>query len=259
MSAAFSPAADRAAPAVDFVIAGAQKAGTTALHAFLREHPALFIPERKEIHFFDDETLDWSAPDHRRYEAWFADNAAGRRAGEATPIYMFWPPALARIAAYNPAMKLIISLRRPADRAHSHWVMERQRGHETLPFAEAIRAGRARIHQSAWAMRRFSYVERGLYCDQVRRARALFSPAQVLLVEHRDLAERPDAVLDTITDFLGVARFTHYPARRIVRPPVTGPAQDPMEPRDRQYLEDLYADDMNALMTLSGRDLPSLR
>ena len=38
---------------VGFVVAGAQKGGTTALDYYLREHPELCLPQRKELHFFD--------------------------------------------------------------------------------------------------------------------------------------------------------------------------------------------------------------
>ena len=45
----------------------------------------------------------------------------GRLRGEATPIYLYWPNSLERIATYNPAMKLIVLLREPVSRAWSHW------------------------------------------------------------------------------------------------------------------------------------------
>ena len=49
---------------IDFIIAGVQKGGTTALHTFLSQHPQIFLPQRKELHFFDNERLKWSCPDY---------------------------------------------------------------------------------------------------------------------------------------------------------------------------------------------------
>ena len=97
---------------VSFLIAGVQKAGTTALFDYLSEVPGLELPAVKEAHFFDDEErIDWAAPDYAPYHALFG--APDRCWGEATPIYLYWPNALERIRAYNPAMKLILLFRDP--------------------------------------------------------------------------------------------------------------------------------------------------
>ncbi|MBX9700198.1 MAG: sulfotransferase domain-containing protein, partial [Acetobacteraceae bacterium] len=106
-------------------VAGVQKAGTTTLFAHLRRHPGLVAPTaEKELHVFDDETIDWRAPiDWSRLHARFP---AERRCGlrfEATPITLFWPPALARIRAYNPAARIILIFRDPIGRAVSQWRM----------------------------------------------------------------------------------------------------------------------------------------
>jgi hypothetical protein len=82
--------------------------------------------------------------------------------GEATPIYMYWPNAMERICRYNAAAKLILCLRHPAYRAHSHWRMEIMRSAETLSFENAIsRAGRRRVRNAEGGVHRvYSYVER---------------------------------------------------------------------------------------------------
>src|SRR5215213_9890075 len=96
-------------PLVSFLIAGVQKAGTTALFDYLGDYADVALSTVKEVHFFDDEAQDWASPDYRAYHALF-DDPAGRPCGEATPIYCYWPASLERIAAYNPAMKLILVL-----------------------------------------------------------------------------------------------------------------------------------------------------
>ena len=42
---------------LDFIVAGAQKSGTTALHYFLKRNPQIALPDRQELHFFDDEEI----------------------------------------------------------------------------------------------------------------------------------------------------------------------------------------------------------
>ena len=137
----------RQQPQVNFLIAGAQKGGTTALFDYLAGFPDIAMPGTKELHFFDCEAQDWDAPDYAAYHERFP-NPAGRPCGEATPIYSYWPNSLERIATYNPAMRLILVLRDPVQRAWSHWRMEYARGPETEPFAWCIREGRQRLFAS---------------------------------------------------------------------------------------------------------------
>ena len=50
-------------PRVNFLIAGVQKGGTTALFDYLGDYPDVGLSDVKEVHFFDDEAQDWAAPD----------------------------------------------------------------------------------------------------------------------------------------------------------------------------------------------------
>ena len=98
------------------MVIGSQKAGTTALFDYLSDDPRLNLSRDKEVHFFDDESQDWSSPDYAVYHARFDLTRPGLM-GEATPIYVFWPESMERLAAYNPDARLILMLRDPAHRA----------------------------------------------------------------------------------------------------------------------------------------------
>lgn len=236
-------------PPVRFLGIGAQKAGTTALHHYLGAHPDIEMPAaRKELHFFDDEGVDWRRPDYGAYHGWFGD--PGKVWGEVTPIYMFWPPALERIRAYNPDVRLIILLRDPVERAWSGWRMHRRLGHETLDFAEAIRTGRERLGQSETALRRFSYVERGFYGAQLERVFSLFPRDQVFIEESRNLDQAPDGVLARLWAFLDLPDpGPVQPQRRFVSAPDGLPR--PSE-ADVDHLRGVYADDDALLRRLAG-------
>ena len=126
---------------VDFIIAGTQKGGTSALDAYLRLDPQICLPHKvKEVHFFEaDPLFDTGEPDYRLYHAFFKPRSWHRLVGEATPGYMYCEDVPRRIHAYNPDMKIILSLRNPIDRAFSHWNMNKKRGFEPLSFGDAIR------------------------------------------------------------------------------------------------------------------------
>ena len=97
-------------PEVSFLVAGVQKGGTTALFHYLDELPGVQMAPAKEVHFFDDEDQDWGAPDYAGFHAAFPEKDHRPR-GEATPIYLYWPKSLERIARYNSAMRLVLLFR----------------------------------------------------------------------------------------------------------------------------------------------------
>jgi hypothetical protein len=240
------------APRVDFLIAGVQKGGTTALFQYLAEAPDVALADPKEVHFFDDDGQDWAAANYAAYEAHFPP-PDGRPRGEATPIYLYWKDGLERIAAYNPAMKLVILLRDPVQRAWSHWRMEYARGAETEPFAWCIREGRQRLFRAdLWGYHReYSYVERGFYGEQLERAVALFGRERLLVVKSDELRSDPGPVLVDVRRFLGLGPGEPPRPREIhVGQDIEYPSQ--LTDEDVAFLRSLYANDDRRLKALTG-------
>jgi hypothetical protein len=237
---------------VDFVIAGVQKAGTSALEKYLRQHPQLCFPDVKELHFFDDERVFAAArPDYRSYHAHFHARPQHLLLGEATPIYAYWHDAPRRIWQYNPAMKLIVVLRNPIDRAYSHWNMQRQRGKEPLWFGEAIRCEAERCRAALpWQHRLYSYVDRGFYVEQLRRLQRFFPPAQLLVLRQEAVRREPAASLAEVCRFLGIEAL-----------PATQPHvvhargyEEPLPDADWEYLRGVYEAEIAALERLMNWD-----
>ena len=235
---------------VSLIVAGVQKGGTTALFDHLRDLPGIGVSRIKETHFFDDETgVDWSAPDYDRYHALFPDDALVN--AEATPIYLYWPHALARIRAYHPAMKIVVILRDPVERAWSHWRMEYARGLETEPFAWCIRDGRARVARGDPAApghhRIFSYVERGFYAQQIRRLLVIFPPEQLRVYASDRLRIDPDPVVRDLCDFVGIAAPVQPVLPRVSHVGRSLSYPSTLDAGDITLLQDLYAEDVAAL------------
>jgi len=242
---------------VGFLVAGVQKAGTTALFDYLTEIEGLELPAVKEAHFFDDEDrVDWSAPDYAPYHALFAD--PGCLWGEATPIYLYWPNALERIHNYNPALKLILLFRDPTERAWSHWKMEYARGKESEPFAWCIREGRARMAEASpypGFHRVYSYVERGFYGRQLARALSLFPRAQLLLIGSNQLKRDPDATIGRVCDFLGVSRPKGAILPRISRAAADIDYPATMSAEDVTFLQRHFNEEVARFNQLAGGKL----
>ena len=207
-------------PLLDFMIVGAQKGGTGALHRFLSRHPEIGMSSTKEVHLFDspEYSPEWSpAQIDERYRPFFRDGEAARVRGESTPIYLFFPEIARELRRYNPELKLIVLLRDPVERAISHYYMEWNRDWERLPLwrallAEPLRLRRCRdprAHRSA--MRVGSYRARGLYSRQLRNLYRVFDRDRVLVLRSRDLRERHDDTLRRVFAFLGVSEEARIP------------------------------------------------
>lgn len=199
---------------VDFLIAGAQKGGTTALARFLAAHPSLCVAPAKELHVFDDPALanlDWGSADAAlRLRASFPNFAGQARVGEASPTSMYLPGVAERIRRYNPGMKLILLLREPADRAVSHYAHSRRHRAEWLPFPLALWLEARRLWRDradlGWrsSLRWHSYVDRGQYSRQLLELTRCFPREQLLLLKTEDLANGHDECLRRVFRFLEV-------------------------------------------------------
>lgn len=98
----------------DFVLAGAMRSGSSSLFRYLNDHPAIFMPAEKELHYFDrglDRGLDW-------YRERFQAAAPGQLLGEATPGYLASEDALSRMVETLPDVRVLMVLRDPVSRAY---------------------------------------------------------------------------------------------------------------------------------------------
>jgi hypothetical protein len=191
---------------LDFIVAGAQKSGTTALNYYLRRHPQIVLPIKKELHFFDkDELFAGGNVSYEPLHEMFRPARPGCIAGENTPIYLYWRPALPRIREYNPAMKFIVILRNPIERAFSQWNMQRTRRAEPLDFLEAVEAEPRRIAAAApKQLRKFSYVDRGRYAEQLERAFRLFPRERFLVIKYEEFRARQREMVEAVFRFFNL-------------------------------------------------------
>lgn len=246
-----------ARPLPDFLIVGAQKAGTTALYAYLRWHPRITGPSWKEVSFFDrhyGRGVAW-------YRGHFPARRSGRLIGEASPGYLFHPLAPQRAKATVPAARLIALLRDPVDRALSHYHHEVALGREPLSFEEALDAEAERTRREAERMVRepgyfshawwdHAYLARGRYAEQLERWLAVFPREQLLVVASEELAADPGGTYGRVLEFLGAPGHALRSYPRVYK-------QDygEMAPGTRRRLEEHFADPNARLYELLGRDL----
>ncbi len=247
------PLARRKVGRVDFTVAGVQKAGTTALHYFLARHPHIALPRDQALHFFDKEEYFEEEPDYEILHRNFDPGWRWRIAGEVTADYVYYRPALERMARYNPAMKLIISLRNPTSRAFSHWNMRRAKGREPLEFLEAIQRDQEQIGSEK--LRGNAHLERGFYAGQIERVFDLFPRPQVLIIKYEDFRANHARTLDGIFDFLGVHRLPGLKNKE----QNAGPYQRKITAEEREHVSAIFEEDIGRLEALLGWDCSDWR
>lgn len=249
---------------VSVFVCGVQKGGTTSLHAYFCEHKQLSPGKRKELHFFDKEKRNWKKTAYKRLHEFFPEDDGDRLRFDITPIYGYWPSSIERIKVYNPSAKLIYLFRDPFERAWSQFCMETARKKETLSFAEAIRGGRERLKALpplSPKQRIFSYVERGFYGAQVRRALASFPREQLLFLRSDDFSKDYMGTLRQVSEFLGIAPFVDTGSKRKNKRPKVEGLVEPTE-ADRALVAGILREDLVEFSRLTGLDIshwPSMK
>ena len=189
----------------NFLGIAAVKAGSTSIYRYLGEHPEIYVSPVKETNFFAYEgqrERRFRIRSWREYEAQFVGVAGEAAVGEFSPQYVNYPRAAARIAEALPDVRLLASLRSPADRAYSCWLGSVKNGLESEAAETAIRPGSL-------------YVERGFYRQKLEPFLALFPQERIRIVLFEDLARDAATVMAGIYEFLGVdARFVPDVSRR---------------------------------------------
>jgi hypothetical protein len=250
-----------------FLVIGAQKAGTSSLYWYLREHPAILCASPKEVHYFDHAYQQGSG----WYVAHFplAPRAAVARrrvdlppvVGEVTPAYLFNPLVPERVRAFDPAMKLIAILRDPVTRAYSQYHMQLRQGRETRSFedalaheASALPAELERIlsdpSASSETAQRLAYVRRGRYAEQLERWLEFFPREQLFVLTSDELRADPADAMSRIAHFLDIPEYRSatYAMSGVKKYP-------PMDPATTEHLARIFETDNRRLELLVGRAL----
>jgi hypothetical protein len=193
---------------LDFLVCGAQKSGTSALDRYLRAHDEICMPDGiKELHFFDDDQFfEAKKISYSKYHKHFKRQSSHKIAGEVTPSYMFVGEAVKRIWEYNSAIRLVVILRSPIERAYSQWNMRKRSGREALSFDECIKREMSCAKEGMYYRKaRATLISRGFYCEQIRRLLYFFPRSSLHIIRNEDLRNSPNDTMKEIYEFLGVS------------------------------------------------------
>jgi hypothetical protein len=177
-----------------FLLIGAQKAGTTALASFLRQHPEVCFSQPKETWFFDrryERGIEWLAS---HFKHWNGEPAIG----EGTARLLANREAPFRIYDHIPDVQLLCILRNPIERAFSQYYFYLYTGKTDTnkSFGELIRRQDTKLGRDL--------VNQGRYIDHLRRYEEVFGRDQLTIVFHQTFRQNPALVLQVLYEAIGV-------------------------------------------------------
>lgn len=193
-------------PLPTFIVIGVAKAGTTSFFRYLDQHPQVFVYPEKGTNFFGyEDARDWRWHDegeppllrhfHVRtfegYEDAFSGVTDEIAIGEVSPQYFRCPTAAERIHNHLPDVKLIASLRNPAERAFSGFLMRTRRGEPVGSAYEELTAESSHVRES-------------FYFRRLKRFYDAFPREQVKIYVFEEFKREPERVMEDMLEFIGV-------------------------------------------------------
>jgi hypothetical protein len=208
---------------MDFFLIGQPKAGTTAIHEMLSQHPRIFMSRPKEPQFFaadmkrrfDPEGWPVLPQSLDEYLALFADASPDQLRGDASTLYMPSRVAAAQIAEFNPDARVVAVVREPASLLRSlHLQTLGDRNEDERDLRRALeleperRAGRM-IPETCYRPQELLYSDHPRYVEQLRR----FAGLETLVLAYDDLRADNNAAVNRILRFLGLEEIEVEPVR----------------------------------------------
>lgn len=213
-------------PKPDFFLVGAPKSGTTAMYEYLRAHPHLCLPERKELRYFgsDLDIRDRHALTPDEYLAYFAGCGEARRIGTAYVWYLFSKAAASEIAAFSPDATIVVMLRNPVEMLPALHAEHLSNGNEDISDftaaldAEADRRAGRRIPQHAHLPQGLLYSEVPRYTEQLERYYRAFGRERVHVILYDDFRDDTEGAYRALLERLGVDPSLGSPSYEVINP-----------------------------------------
>lgn len=188
------------------VCVGAAKAGTTSLHALMRQHPQVCATNVKETDFFHDEKLYARGYSDYR-QRYFTERADAPVLFEANPIYMYATGCIERIQSCAPDARIVVILRNPVDRAFSQYAYRMRYRRYSESFVEMCRKEAERIKHDEQSRLEYGCLDRSRYAVQLRKIYEYVPPERVyVMVFERFIADQ-EGEFNKLLDWLGLQRI----------------------------------------------------
>lgn len=269
---------------IDFLIIGAQKAGTSSLMRFLERNPEHFFVAKRECHFWNKDNKYNDPEGFTQYMSNFSECRPNQIVGEKSPSYLVNDKVAERVASRFPKIKLIAILRDPADRAYSAYLHGRRVGaiSKSISFGDAIQN-----YKEFQGVPFGDVISQGFYAKNLKPFYEQFLREQILIIDFAEMVANPNHTLREVLEFLlpsgivqdmdfefelpkvNVARKSTFPefvrwvrTRKYLSTPVknwisgktfTKIPNSTMSDAEREFLDELFEESKRDLEQLTGK------
>ena len=280
----------------DFFIVGGSRCGTTSLYAYLKQHADIFLPKRKEPHYYSSQSNPlpyWLLPlksinTKEDYLQLFEDSKEGMIVGEASATYLMNLDVPKLIFEDNPNAKIIISLRNPIDRTYTAYLAQYRSGNENSSFGKSIRRDFSSI--TGEELQRQSILNSDYY-EYVNNYYHYFPKEHIKIIIFEEFIKNPQQTMKELLHFLNLSTdinikyeqhnefkfpknqisksilsnkfivnisFALIPAkiRHYIFRQLVTRTKPLMLEKDRDFLKEKYIDGVKKLESLLNRNLP---
>ena len=198
----------------NFLVIGAPKCGTTSLYYYLKQHPDIFLPVQKELHYFsykslsqnsngpgDEVVLRGLCASQNEYYKHYDEVKLEKAIGDISPSYLYYGMH-EEIKKELGAVKIVVMLRNPIDKAFSQYMHMVRDQREILPFFDALMEETKRADMN-WSDI-WRYAESSLYSNKLKSFIRCFGRQNVHIVIFDDLISDPRGVTFDVLEFLGL-------------------------------------------------------
>lgn len=189
----------------DFFIVGAPKCGTTAMNYYLGQHPEIFVPRMKEIHYFGSDLYVNRDMSLESYLSIFEEATDEKRVGETSVLYLSSKLAPQEIKQFNPEAQIIVMLRNPVEKLYSDHSYAIYREREDVADVEAALHAEEERRKAVHGPRKPRYRETLKYTEQLQRYVDVFGWESIHVIIYDDFAADTLGTYQRALEFLGVA------------------------------------------------------
>lgn len=252
----------------DFLCIGAPRTGTTWLYQTLSQHPDIYLPRRKELHYFDEPIIenrhgnlqdinscpngmyfDMHNPAHWRWYQLQFVRSGGRVTGDITPAYSRISEAQIKMLTDRMSnIKVIYMMRDPVERA---WSGVRKFAMETLGLKISDAPINEIVDFTMYPRRLMS----GDYRSVINKWESNIESSRILYLFYDDLLKNPQQLANTVCKFLELDPFQQSDSEQMSKRVNKAEQIDEMPASIRDMLRDYYKGQVEYLEQKFDRDL----
>ncbi|MEZ5035238.1 MAG: sulfotransferase [Chitinophagaceae bacterium] len=191
---------------IDIAIAGFQKAGTTSISNYLGCHDEIQTHPQREMTYFSLKE-EFELGENAAQQRYFPKIKQGKKLLIKHATLHRYEDSIRRLYENNPACKIIVCLRNPAERAYSSYLMEKANGTKLKDFHTTIIEAFQNHNNGKDDWNYNVFIKLGEYVKYIPQLLKYFSANQVYFIRIEKFNKDSFNNMNRLCDWLGIAHL----------------------------------------------------